>query len=215
MSEAVADDLGSLWWKQAPLSEAVSAPNSKHSENAFRSTELPVLRPGQLWLVELPYCEPKLAPLEYRALSTANVVIFDRALTSIVGRNLPLGSYAEPAPWSDGQPDATSERCLRFARDGWSIARLFSPGSWTGHDSVARIQQLLLNLKTLGDLPVEIFVAGVCGAYERKEVRIWRLDEIVAANSAAQSSTVTIVLDVTNCGVAPHFRVASANGLAG
>jgi hypothetical protein len=65
-------------------------------------TALPTVQRGQLWLVELPATEPNLAPLEHQALTTANVVIYDRALTPTVARFLPLGGYAEPAPRNGG-----------------------------------------------------------------------------------------------------------------
>jgi hypothetical protein len=65
------------------------------------------------------------------------------------------------------------------------------------------------------DLPVQIFVSAGRGRYERNETQLCRVDEIIAAYASVRSSTLTIVLDVTDAGRAPRFSVASANGLAG
>jgi hypothetical protein len=176
------------------------------------------MRPGQLWLVEFPATAPEFTPLEYRALSDANVVIYDRALAPTVAGLLPLGGYAEPAASIDGQCGAGAERCFRFVRDGWSVARLFYPGPLTGRERLDKIGQLsrrLLTIQTPADLPVQIFVSRGRGRYERNQTQLSRLDTIIAANASVRSSTFTIVLDVTGSGGAPRFNVASANGLAG
>jgi hypothetical protein len=174
------------------------------------------VRPGQLWFVEFPAAAPEFAPLEHRALTGANVVIYDRALAATVARLLPLGGYAEPVASSDGHSGAGSERCVRFIRDGWSVARLFHPGLQSGRERLDEIRELalrLLTIETLSDLPVQIFVSRRQGRYERNETQLSRLDAIVA--TYVPSSTFTIVLDVTDIGGAARFSVASANGLAG
>ena len=161
---------------------------------------------------------PEFAPLEYRALSDANVVIYDRALAPTVARLLPLGGYAEPAASSDGQSGAGSERCVRFVRDGWSVARLFYPSFQSRRERLDKIRQLsdrLLTIRTPAALPVQIFVSGGRGGYQRNETQLYGLDAIIAAYASMRSSTFTIVLDVTDTGGAPHSCVASANGLAG
>jgi hypothetical protein len=181
-------------------------------------SQLPVMRPGQLWLVEFPATAPEVAPLEYRALSDANVVIYDRALAATVARLLPLGGYAEPAASIDGRCDAGAERCFHFVRDGWSVARLFYPGPLSGRDRLDKIRQLshrLLTIQTPADLPVQIFVSRGEGRYEKTETQLSRLDAIIAADASVRSSTFTIVLDVTDTGGAPRSCIASANGLAG
>jgi hypothetical protein len=175
------------------------------------------MRPGQLWLVEFPARAPEFAPLEYRALSDANVVIYDRGLAPRVARLLPLGGYAEPAASSDGQSGAGSERCIRFVRDGWSVARLLCPGFQSGRERLDTIRQLSSRLLTEmpADLPVQVLVSEGRGRYERNETQLYRLDAIIAAYPSVRSSTFTIVLDVTDPGGTPRFSAASANGLAG
>jgi hypothetical protein len=176
------------------------------------------MRPGQLWLVELPATGPEFAPLEYRALSNANVVIYDRALAPTVARLLPLGGYAEPVVSSDGQSGTGSERCVRFVRDGWSVARLIYPAFQSGRerlDQIRRLSQRFLTIEMPAALPVRIFVSAGRGRYEKNETQLSRLDAVMAAYASVRFATFTIVLDVTDTGSTPRFSVASANGLAG
>lgn len=218
MSQTMTDELGSLRWNPAPLAATTCARDERRLAKTVGCAELPVMRPGQLWLVEFPATTPELAPLEYRAVSDANVVIYDSALGPTVARHLSFGGYAEPAASSDGRPGAGSERCVRFVRDGWSVARLFYPCFESGQVRLDKIRQLsrrLLTLEMPADLPVEIFVSGGRGRYERNEARLCRLDSVIAAYAPVRSSTFTIVLDTADIGGAPRFSVASANGLAG
>src|SRR5260370_16833519 len=104
MSETMADELGYLRWNPAPLD--ATARDEWHAAATLGPSALPVMRPGQLWLVELPTTTPKFAPLEYRALSNANVVIYDRALAPTVACFSPLGGDSEPAASSAGKPSA-------------------------------------------------------------------------------------------------------------
>jgi hypothetical protein len=159
----------------------------------------------------------RIGALEYRALSSANVVIYDRTLALSVARFLPLGGYAEPVASGDGQLRAGSERCLRFVRDGWSVARLLYPGFRSGLERLEMVRQLSYRLlaEVSADLPVQIFVSVGRGRYEGSETQLNRLDEAIAAYASVRSSTFTIVLDVNDAGGAPRFSVASANGLAG
>jgi hypothetical protein len=218
MSETMADELGSLRWSPIPLPPTTGARDEWYAATTLGPLELPVVRPGQLWLVELPATAPEVAPLEYRALSNANVVIYDRALAPTVARFLPLGGYAEPVASSEGQSGAGSERCVRFVRDGWSVARLLHRGFRSGRERLDKIRQLshsLLTGEMPGDLPVQIFVSAAPGRYERNETRLHLLDATIDGYAPLRSSTFTIVLDVTDTGGAPRFSVASANGLAG
>ena len=61
------------------------------------SSAFPAVRPGQLWFAVLSSSEHNPAPLVYRAVTTVNVIIYDRVLAPTVARLLPLGGYAEPA----------------------------------------------------------------------------------------------------------------------
>ena len=179
MSETMADELGSLRWSPTPLPPTAGARDEWHAATTLGPSELPLMQPGQLWLVDFPATAPELAPLEYRALSNANVVIYDRTLALTVARFLPLGGYAEPVASSDGQLRAGSERCLRFVRDGWSVARLLYPGFRSGLERLEKVRQLSYRLLTEvpADLPVQIFVSVGQGRYEGNETQLNRLDE--------------------------------------
>jgi hypothetical protein len=156
--------------------------------------------------------ERRCSPLEHRALTTANVIIYDHGLAAIVAGILPLGSYAEPAPSGEIAADRVWERCLRFAREGWSVVRLVHP-----QGRVRRTRHLSERLRAAKgppDLPVSIF-ANIGGGYEKSEARLDGLSDIVNGYSGRQPLALTLVLNVPGAGAAPRFSVVSSNGLAG
>jgi hypothetical protein len=90
---------------------------------------LPAIAPGQIWLVELHPDYPA-SSIERRIFEAANVIIYDRTLAAIVAEILPLGLYAEPVPPAAEVPDAAMiDRCVRLARDGWSVVRTIVAGA--------------------------------------------------------------------------------------
>lgn len=165
---------------------------------------LPGMHPGELWLAALPSIEPEPAPLEYHALAAANVVIYDRELAPLMARFLPLGGYAEPAAPSGDGGGAAWARCLRFVRDGWSVARLVPPGGEFRH-----LSELALSPEIQADLRVTVFANHGRGVYESSEIR---LDELINLD---RSSSLTIVFDTIAGELGPSLSVASTNGLAG
>ena len=76
--------------------------------------------PGQIWLVEHDPDTP-LSVLDSDVLAQANAVLFDRALGALVAEMLPLGSYAEPLPFTGS---AIAPRALDLAAEGWSVVQL-------------------------------------------------------------------------------------------
>jgi hypothetical protein len=171
---------------------------------------LPVIAPGQLWLVELAPGEAPPAPVRH-ALDGANVVIYDRALTAALGDELPLGSYAEPASGSE----AAAARSVRFARDGWSVARLL-PAALSPRERTRRVQDIVDELaaaKVPGRLPVAILADAADGIEERIEARFDDLTAIVA--SFPRATRLAIVIDAFAAGVATRLHAVAANGLAG
>jgi sulfate transport system ATP-binding protein len=82
------------------------------------AADIPAVAAGELWLLALPDAESELTSLEYRALTSANIIIYDRALADAVAGVLPLGGYAEPDDGDD------LSRPLQFVRDGWSVVRV-------------------------------------------------------------------------------------------
>lgn len=89
-----------------------------------RSTPLPTLKPRQLWLIEQAPATA-LSGLDRDAITSANVVIYDRALASVVAEALPLGGYAEPLSFCcQDSGRALSPRALQFAAEGWGVVQL-------------------------------------------------------------------------------------------
>src|SRR5256884_8913624 len=95
--------------------------------------QLPGVLPGQIWLVEHDAGMP-LSPLDRAVLIGANVVLYDRALASLIAQLLPLGAYAEPLPGVEpATGPAITPRALDFAAEGWSAVQLLAAGpAWRG-----------------------------------------------------------------------------------
>lgn len=172
---------------------------------------LPLVGPGQLWLVELSPDET-LSDAARRALDGANVVIYDRALADAVALALPLGTYAEPAP---ARSDAAAARAVHFARDGWIVARLLQ-ARLASRDRTRRIQDIVDELaaaKIAGRLPVTIVAAGPEGVDEQIEARFDDLASIVASHP--RDTRLAIVIDAFAGAGAARLHAVAANGLAG
>jgi sulfate/thiosulfate transport system ATP-binding protein len=80
-------------------------PKDLHRANPILASDLPAIGPGECWFLMLP-AKAELVALERHALTTANVIVYDRALAKVATAILPLGGYAEPAA-GDGL-----ERCI-------------------------------------------------------------------------------------------------------
>ena len=84
----------------------------------------PAIRPGQIWLIEQPSATV-LFRFDRDALTSADVVIYDRALAPLVARFLQIGAYAEPwSPDVQAAGSTISARALQFAAEGWSVVQL-------------------------------------------------------------------------------------------
>ena len=121
------------------------------------SADLPAIAAGELWLIVLPDAGSKLTSLEYRALTAAHVIVYDRALTDVVAAVLPLGGYAEPAD-GDGLT-----RSLQFIRDGWSVVRLIEQPPLDDREGNLRRWRSNCGRGVL-------FPIGVCDAFSNKTV---------------------------------------------
>ena len=193
-----------------PSNYIATAPRRSHLRAA--PSALPTVTPGQLWLIELPVDGAAPSPLRH-ALDGVNVVIYDRALAAAVAESLPFGSYAEPA---SAQSDATAARCVRFARDGWSVARLM-PARVQQRERTRRVQDVVDELaaaKVAGRLPVSILAETADGIEERYEARFDDLAAIV--DSHPSDTLLAIVIDAFGGAGAPaRLHAIAANGLAG
>jgi hypothetical protein len=208
MSEALISDAELSPREPTEVLRSGAAPNPCRRANGSALLSLPGMRPGQLWYVQFPSTQPALAPFEYRAM-TANVVIYDRALASIVAGALPLGGYAELA----AVYDRAAERGLRFASEGWSVARLVDPQrGWI--DDLRHLSRKRLPALTSTVSPVSVIV-NIGDRYKTIEAELSELGDIAASLGLDQPFTMTVIFDGSGSGTAPRFAVASANGLAG
>jgi hypothetical protein len=214
MSEGIIGGLDAARWAPGSLLARDAVCHRWHATETIEWASLPIVQPGQLWFVESRVVDREMAPLEYRALTAANVIVYDRTLSATVAKFLPLGGYAEPA----GPGDATLERCLRFVHDGWSVAHLLGPDRLSGCERTATVQRLaerMQSLKAPADLRVSIFVDAGGGAYLRREALLERLGDAVDAFGREPPPALTIVFNAVAVATAPQFSVASTNGLAG
>ncbi len=172
---------------------------------------LPDVAAGQLWLVELlPGAEP--SPRERRALTTANVLIYDRALADTVAAMLPLGAYAEPAMSTSRALD----RSLRFVLDGWSVVRVIDATSTPLRQRLDQIRALSAQLLAAGSaaqLPILLFAGTDSRRVRQTEAQLGTLDAIIA--KCDPEDHLTLVFGAIRGRSARTLAFASSNGLAG
>ena len=178
-----------------------------------RHRSLPAVEPGQLWLVEI--CPDRgLSTAERHLLGSANVILYDRALSAEVAAILPLGGYAEPAPSPAELPDAKLiERCVRFALDGWSVVRLIDV-SQTRPSREAHLRAIADRMRASGaggQVPVLIFADAGSRAFVADQTRLAAMDPDTLG---ARNQRLIVVFDAGALGRAPAYPIA-ANGLAG
>ena len=212
MTEGLTIEAGPSSWRPADFTPRKARYQGCPAE-LVRSPLLEV-RPGQLWFAEITPMEPAPASLEHQALTSANVIIYHRALAPTVSRFLPLGGYAEPAAPSRLSFDATWDRCLRFAREGWSVARLVRPSREQLTAEIRNLSRLLLGRGLAPDL-VAVFANLGDGVYEKSQMALCELDAALGLGGFAEALPLTILCDVVQSGAFPHASAASTNGLAG
>jgi hypothetical protein len=208
MSELLLNQFDLSPWKPAEFFPA-DGPAVDRAVPAVVSEALPAVRPGQLWYVEVPATGRAGWSLEYQALTTANVVIYDRTLEPTVASYLPLGAYAEPAT----PGDKLTERCLGFAREGWSVARLLGhPGKRV--DIIRQLSQGMLKIEAPATIAASIFV-NTHGSYKNIEIELGGLAEVIDAYSLERAATLTVIFKGIGAGSVPRLAFTSSNGLAG
>ena len=208
MSELLLNRFDLSPWEPAEFFPA-DGPAVDRAVPAVVSEELPAVRPGQLWYVELPPTGPAGCSLEYQALTTANVVIYDRTLEPTVASYLPLGAYVEPAT----PGDKLTERCLGFAREGWGVARLVDHRE-KRVDIIRQLSQGMLVAEALAIIAASLFV-NTHGSYKNIEAELGGLAEVIDAYSLEPPATLTVIFKPVGAGSVPRPAFASSNGLAG
>jgi hypothetical protein len=168
-----------------------------------------------LWLIEVSPSETTLSPLAHEAITTANVVIYDRALASIVAAALPLGGYAETAASSSDAADPTMERCLRFVLDGWSVVRLVDHDKARGQQTrrTRHLAERLAARKYSDDLPVLLFMNADGGRHRAIATRLSALD--IELDAAGRQGGLAISFGAIATAAGRGLRAVMSNGLAG
>ena len=174
--------------------------------------QLPGVLPGQIWLVEHGAGMP-LSPLDRAVLAAANVVLYDRALASLVAQLLPLGAYAEPLPGVEpATGPAITPRALDFAAEGWSVVQLVAAGpAWRAR--LAALPPALFRASRDGALPVRV-VAKDSGGHERA-FDAGHDDFAELIRGFGDSERLTLVLGPLAAPRSAPAYAFTANGLAG
>jgi hypothetical protein len=169
--------------------------------------ELPAVSEGQLWVIEISPID-ELSTQARAVMTDGNVIIYDRSLEAIVAGVLPLGGYAEPV--SSAQ---TVRRCVRLARDGWSVIRLV--------DRQTPAVRRITHLRELGQCwqrammtckPGVFLLAGT-GQNGRRITAASEIDRELAA--AIDQGDLTVVFSAIGPAVVSTLACTLANGLAG
>jgi hypothetical protein len=175
-------------------------PTEAESEPAL----LPDLAGGQVWVIEISPTE-ELSTLQRKIVTESNVIIYDRSLEAIVAQTLPLGGYAEPASSTQ-----TAQRCVRFARDGWSVVRLVDRQT-PAHRRTAHLQDLARRWRTIATSEPTVFLSSAAGRDCRR---------VTAAHAGLTTTIDDGVWTIVFCPSGAAFVSTSAaatpmNGLAG
>ena len=175
-----------------------------------RSKLAATVRPGEYWLIE-QFPGKGLSSLDRSALSSADIVIYDRPLAALVAQVLPIGRYAEPLSHNSGVQPAISPRALRFAAEGWRVAQLFEARHGDNqrlHSAVEALIQLHAD-----DLPLLAIAKGAVNGQQVRNGRLHNLLEIIGEFAADDPLTLILGPLVAGCVAPPH--AFAGNGLAG
>jgi len=170
------------------------------------------VRPGQIWLIEQP-SETALFPLDRGAITSADVVIYDRPLAPLVARFLPIGAYAEPLSLdARAAGSAISPRALQFAAEGWSVARLVEARRSRRerlHDAVGA----LLPLSGGGDLPLLAIAKAAADRHRRWDGFLRNCSDLI--DEFGDEDPLTLVFGPLVVRYPAPAHAFAANGLAG
>ena len=170
-------------------------------------TQLPALAEGQLWVIEISPID-ELSTLHRAMMTEGNVIIYDRSLEAIVADVLPLGGYAEP---ESSAP--TVQRCVWFARDGWSVIRLV--------DRQTPALRRITHLRELAECwqralmtcKPSVFLSAGTGQNGQHITAASEIDRELAA--AIDQGDLTVVFSAIGPAVVSTLACTLANGLAG
>ena len=207
-----------------PAAEGVSSPiadqalaldalsiKRQYSEHATdvesEPAHLPDLAGGQIWVIEISPTD-ELSTLHRKIVTESNVKIYDRSLEAIIAEALPLGGYAEPN--SSAQ---AAQRCVRLARDGWSVVRLVDRQT-PAHRRTAHLQDLARRWQTIAIGEPTIFFSSGAGRDCRRRINAARAVD-AALTAAIDEDVRTVVFCAIGAAFVPTSVATPANGLAG
>jgi hypothetical protein len=166
---------------------------------------LPELEAGQIWVLEI-WPSNELPMLHRAIITTGHVIIYDRSLEAIVADSLPLGGYAEPAAEAK-----TAQRCVQFARDGWSVVRLLDRQT-SAIRRIAHLRELARCWqRAAATHKPSVFLATGNREGARRITAYGDVDRELAATIV--QANLTVVFTATSA--MPASAATSANGLAG
>jgi hypothetical protein len=168
-----------------------------------------------MWLFEVSPSEGNLSPLRHRAITTTNVVIYDRELAPIVAAAPPLGGYAEPVAPGREALGQTIEHCLRFVLDGWSVARLVDHNK-ASEERIRRIRHLSERLAARNfpsDLPVLLFSDVQVGRYRKIGTELSVLE--IEFDAASRERALAVSFGPIGTAASRELGSVMSNGLAG
>ncbi|HZU89202.1 MAG TPA: hypothetical protein VE993_08090 [Stellaceae bacterium] len=177
-----------------------------------KSSELPTVKPGQIWFIEHASA-PALFRCDHRALTSADVVLYDRALAPVVAPVLSIGTYAEPlSPNAPAAGPAISPRALGFAAEGWSVAQLVE----THTERRTRLKLASAALMSLGcasDLPVLVIAKATPDRCQARDACLRTLPGL--ADEFAGHALLTLIFGPLIARYPAQSYAFAANGLAG
>jgi hypothetical protein len=168
------------------------------------------VQPGEYWLIE-HHPATGLCSLDRSALSSADIVIFDRPLAALVAQVLPISGYAEPLSRNSGVQPAISPRALRFAGEGWRVVQLLEARHGDNqrlHDAVKSLIQLHID-----DLPLLAIAKRAVDGQQLRDGRLHNLPEFI--DEFAADDPLTLILGPLVAGGAAPPHAFAGNGLAG
>ena len=166
--------------------------------------------PGEYWMIEHPPGK-ELSSLDRSALSSADIVIYDPPLATLVAQVLPIGRYAEPLFHNGEEQPAVSPRAMRFAAEGWRVALLLEARQGDKqrlHDAV----EALIRLQA-GDLPLLAIAKRAVDEQRLQDGRLRNLPELI--DKFAADDALTLILGPIVAGCATPSHAFAGNGLAG
>jgi hypothetical protein len=171
----------------------------------------PSFKPGQIWLIEQPSATT-LFPLDRGALTSADVVIYDRALAPLVARFVPIGAYAEPLSLNaEAAGSAIPPRALQFAAEGWSVVQLVEarPGRRE------RLRDAVGALTPLGggDLPLLAIAKTAADRHRRWDGCLRNSSDLI--DEFGDDDSLTLVFGPLVVRYPARAHAFAANGLAG